>query len=106
MTRQLKNVGKGKTPADLLELIPSELPIDQAVLFEAARAAGINQKNARQFLSVLIAQKRVLVRKIPREKAKSALGYVRTPPLALDGTEELSSMSCSGRTNKRARIGF
>ncbi len=72
-----ENVGKGKTPADLFELIPSDLPIQQAKLFEAARAAGINQKYARQFLSVLIADRRISVQKIPRSKAKSALGYVR-----------------------------
>jgi hypothetical protein len=74
---QLKNAGKRKTPADLLEAIPSGAPIQQAKLFEAARAAGINQKYARQFLGVLIAEKRIQVRKIPREKAKSALGYLR-----------------------------
>jgi hypothetical protein len=71
------NVGKRKTPDDLLELIPSAAPIAQAKLFEAARLAGINEKYARQFLSSLIADKRVLVQKIPRQKAKSALGYIR-----------------------------
>ena len=75
--QQLKNVGKRKTPADLLELIPSASPIRQTELFEAARQSGINQKYARQFLNSLIADKGVLVQKIPREKAKSALGYVR-----------------------------
>jgi hypothetical protein len=92
VTQQPGNVGKRKSPTDLLELITSESPIEQAKLFEAARAAGINQKYARQFLRVLVADRRILVRKIPREKAKSALGYVRTPPLALDGTEELSQI--------------
>ena len=77
ITQRLRNVGKRKTPADLLELIPSESAIPQAKLFEAARAAGINEKCARQFLSVLITEKGILVQKIPREKAKSALGYVR-----------------------------
>jgi hypothetical protein len=77
-TPQPTNVGKRKTPADLLELIPGESPIEQANLFEAARAAGINQKYARQFLGVLIVEKRVLVQKMPRDRAKSALGYVRT----------------------------
>jgi hypothetical protein len=32
-----EHVGKGKTPADLIELIPSTSPIQQAKLFEAAR---------------------------------------------------------------------
>ena len=78
ITRQPRNVGKQrKTPANLLELIPSESPIQQAELFEAARQAGINEKYARQFLGSLIAEKRVLVQKIPRAKAKSALGFVR-----------------------------
>ena len=77
-TPQPTNVGKRKTPADLLELIPSGAPIEQAKLFEAARAAGINQKYARQFLGVLITEKRILIQKIPRSKAKSALCYVRT----------------------------
>ena len=75
--QQPRNVGKRKTPADLLELIPSASPIQQAQLFEAARVAGINEKYARQFLKALIADKRILVQKIPREKAKSALGYIR-----------------------------
>jgi hypothetical protein len=74
------NIGKRKTPIHLLELIPSKAPIRQANLFEAARSAGINEKYARQFLSVLIADKRIQVRKIPREKAKSALGYLRASP--------------------------
>jgi hypothetical protein len=110
VTPPLANVGKRKTPADLLELIPGESPIQQASLFEAARAAGINQKYARQFLGVLIVEKRVLVQKMPRDRAKSALGYVRTPPTPQprpqDAAEELSLMSCSGRPNKRARSGF
>jgi hypothetical protein len=72
-----ENVGKRKTSADLLELIPSTSPIPQVQLFEAARAAGINEKYARQFLGALIAERHILVQKIPREKAKSALGYVR-----------------------------
>jgi hypothetical protein len=37
----------------LLELIPSESPIQQADLFARARAAGINEKYARQFLGIL-----------------------------------------------------
>jgi hypothetical protein len=77
MTQWPENVGKRKKPADLLDLIPSESPIQQADLFYAKRSAGINQKYARQFLCVLIANKHILIRKIPREKAKSALGYVR-----------------------------
>jgi len=56
-------------------LIPRVSPIAQAELFEAARAAGINQKYTRAFLSSLIADKRIAVQKIRREKAKSAIGY-------------------------------
>jgi hypothetical protein len=67
-----------KRPSDLFDLIPGGSLIQQSQLFEAARAAGINQKYARQFLGVLIAEKRILIQKIPRSKAKSALGYVRT----------------------------
>ena len=74
-----ENVGKGKTPADLFELIARTSPIQQTKVFEAARVAGINEKYTRRFLSVLIAEKRILVQEIPREKAKSALGYVRAP---------------------------
>jgi hypothetical protein len=86
-----KYVGKRKTSADLLELIPSTSPIPQAELFEAARAAGINQKYARQFLSGLIAEKRIVVQKIPQEKKKSALGFIRAPaqPESRDAAEEL-----------------
>jgi hypothetical protein len=44
----------------------------------------------------LIADRRILVRKIPREKAKSALGYLRTSSPARaesqDAAEELSPM--------------
>jgi hypothetical protein len=88
-------VGKRKTPADLLELIPSAAPIRQAKLFEAARLAGINEKYARKFLSVLIADRRIVVRKIPREKAKSALGFIQAPGQteSQDAGEELSLMS-------------
>jgi hypothetical protein len=64
------------------------------------RAAGINQKYARQFLSKLITDRRVLVQKITREKAKSALGYMRadltgspTHTTRRDATEELSQRS-------------
>ena len=78
ITRQPRNVGKQrKTPADLLELIPSESPIQQVNLFEAARAAGINEKYARQFLGSLIAEKRILVQKIPREKGEERARYMR-----------------------------
>jgi hypothetical protein len=83
--QQPRNVGRRKTPADLLELIPSESPIQQAKLFEAARAAGINEKYARRFLSTLMADKRILVQKIPRSKAKNALGYVRAASAAASG---------------------
>lgn len=103
ITQQPKNVGKPqsdslgsrarKTKADLLELIPSESPIQRAKLFEAARAAGINEKYARRFLSTLMADKRIVVQKIPREKAKSALGYVRAAspghPASPDVAQEL-----------------
>jgi hypothetical protein len=75
----LANIGRRKTADDLFELIPSESPIQQAKLFEAARASGINEKYARKFLSVLIADRRILVRKIPRSKAKCALGFMRAP---------------------------
>jgi hypothetical protein len=93
--QQPRNVGKGKTPADLFELIPSESPIQQAELFETARQAGINQKYARQLLSVLIAEKRIVVQKIPREKTKSALGFIRAPaqPESQGAAEELSRVS-------------
>ena len=57
VTSQPTNVGKGKTPTDLFALIPRASPIAQAELFEAARAAGINQKYTREFLSSLIADK-------------------------------------------------
>ena len=79
VTSQPTNVGKGKTPTDLFALIPRASPIAQAELFEAARAAGINQKYPREFLSSLIADKRIAVQKIRREKAKSAIGYIRSP---------------------------
>jgi|SRR3984893_9459837 hypothetical protein len=92
ITQQPGNVGKRKTPADLLEVIPGESPIQQAQLFEAARVAGINEKYARQFLGSLIAEKRIVVQKIPREKTKSALGFIRAPaqPESQDAAEELS----------------
>jgi hypothetical protein len=75
-------------------LIPSASPIQiqQVNLFGAARQSGINQKYARQFLSVLIAEKRILVQKIPREKAKSALGYMRGPS---------QGIRCRARPQKR-----
>jgi hypothetical protein len=77
-------VTKRKTPGNLLALIPSGEPNLQSDLFNAARAAGINEKYARRFLKTLIAEKQVTVRKIPRLKAKSALGYVREPSEKLE----------------------
>jgi hypothetical protein len=67
---------KRKGPADLLALIPRGDPILQADLFKMASAAGINEKYARRFLHCLISEKLVSVQKLPRETAKSALGYV------------------------------
>jgi hypothetical protein len=46
-------------------------------LWEVARAAQINEKYARRFLHVLIAEKLISVVTFPREGTKSALGYVQ-----------------------------
>jgi hypothetical protein len=70
---------KRKTPGDLLALISAGEPILQADLFKAASDRGINEKYCRRFLKTLIAENGVTVHKIPRLKAKSALGYVREP---------------------------
>ena len=75
---------KRKTVGDLVALIPAGEPILQADLFKAACAARINEKYARRFLKTLIAEKQVTVRKIPRLKAKSALGYIKEPPRKLE----------------------
>ena len=74
-----KKVGK-KSADDLLALVPVDLPILQADLVTSARRAGINEKVYRNLVTELLAQKRVFIRKIPREKAKSAIGYNRLPP--------------------------
>ena len=70
--------GKGKTPSDRLVLIPSATPILQVDLWKAASAAEINSKYARRFLQALIAEKLVEVVLIPRERARSALGYIQS----------------------------
>jgi len=111
ITQQPKNVGKPqsdslgsrarKTKADLLKLIPSESPIQQAKLFEAACAAGINEKYARRFLSTLMADKRISVQKIPRDKAKSALGYVRAS--RIDSPAQPTSQSAAEDLSRRSR---
>src|SRR5262249_13417858 len=88
VTSQPTNVGKGKTPTDLFALIP----IAQAELFEAARAAGINRKYTREFLSSLIADKRIAVQKIRREKAKGGIAR----KFKIDG--------CRGRYARRVMI--
>ena len=74
-----KKVGK-KSDDDLLALVPVDLPILQADLVTSARRAGINEKVYRNLVTELLAQKRVFIHKIPREKAKSAIGYSRLPP--------------------------
>jgi len=66
-----------KTAADLLALIPTDRPILQTDLFEAARAAHINNNYARAFLSELLQLKQIITHKIPRQGAKSALAYCR-----------------------------
>jgi hypothetical protein len=66
-----------KTAADLLVLIPTDRPILQADLFEAARVAHINNNYARAFLSELLELKQIITHKIPRQGIKSALAYCR-----------------------------
>ncbi|HXM49127.1 MAG TPA: hypothetical protein VN956_14890 [Pyrinomonadaceae bacterium] len=44
---------------------------------KSRRLAGINQQYARRFLSGLIAEKRILVQKIPREKGEERARYMR-----------------------------
>ena len=65
------NVGKRKGPRDLLVLIPSGSPIQQSELFEAARAAGINEKYVRRFLGSLLADGLILVRKFHARRLKA-----------------------------------
>jgi hypothetical protein len=61
-------------------------------------------------LRVLIAEKRVLVQKIPREKAKSALGYIRAsawPRIAVPSGEAVMRGNMNAvDQSKRAIIEF
>jgi hypothetical protein len=69
----------GKTAEDLLVLVPADGHILQADLATSAQRAGINEKLYRNLVTELLAQKRIFIHKIPREKAKSAIGYSRLP---------------------------
>jgi hypothetical protein len=82
--------------SDLLVLIPSAMPILQVDLWKAVRAAEINSKYARRFLHALIAEKLVDAVLIPRERARSPLGYFRvarkSPPKACRALDPTWSM--------------
>jgi len=69
---------KNRQPADLLALIPEHNPISkEALTVEAKKKIGIGEKKCSQFASILADKGEILLQKIPREGAKSAVGYVR-----------------------------
>jgi hypothetical protein len=70
-----------KSAADLLALVPVDLPILQADLAMSARRAGINEKVQRVLVAELIGSGKAFVWRVRREKSKSAIGYCRRPQL-------------------------
>ena len=69
-----------KKPDDLLKLIPLIDPISQEKLYFAAKEPplkmGVNK--VRQYVKILLEEKKVLEKEIPRPARKSAIGYIRT----------------------------
>jgi hypothetical protein len=68
-----------KEPGDLLELIPQLDPISQERLFEDAKGRGIGRDRARAFVNILIDEKKIFVRKLPRPPKKAGVGYAQRP---------------------------
>jgi AAA domain-containing protein len=66
-----------KSPDDLLTIIPELDPISQAQFFLDASKHGIGRDRARDFVDILIDQKKAFVWKLPRANTKSAIGYAQ-----------------------------
>jgi hypothetical protein len=79
---QITAVKKNATrePNDLLKLIPPLDPISQEKLLHLASEIGFGEKKVRQFLQILVENKKTYRYKLPRDGAKSAIGYSQTPP--------------------------
>jgi hypothetical protein len=81
---------KNCQPADLLSLIPEQEPISkEALTVEAKEILGIGEKKCRQYANILADKGEIFLHKIPREGAKSAVGYARTKQvLEPDGKQD------------------
>jgi hypothetical protein len=77
-------------PEDLLALIPEHEPISkEALTVEAKTEIGIGQKKCHEFANILADKGEIFPHKIPREGAKSAVGYARTKQvLEPDGKQD------------------
>jgi hypothetical protein len=77
-------------PEDLLALIPEQGPISkEALTVEAKKILGIGEKKCRQYANILADKGEIFLHKIPREGAKSAVGYARTKQvLEPDGKQD------------------
>jgi hypothetical protein len=81
---------KNCQPADLLALVPEQEPISkEALTVQAKEILGIGEKKCRAFANILADKGEIFLHKIPREGAKSAVGYARTKQvLELDGEQD------------------
>jgi hypothetical protein len=66
-------------PEDLLRLVPELDPMLQEKLFLVASQKGFGQKKIRDFLRILVSEKKVHMHTIPRRGVKSAIGYAKNP---------------------------
>jgi hypothetical protein len=66
-------------PDDLLRLVPELDPISQEKLHQIASEKKIGEKKIRRFLKILEEEKKIYRHKMPREGAKAAIGYSKTP---------------------------
>jgi hypothetical protein len=78
ITAAKKNAAR--EPSDLLKLIPVLDPISQDAVIQAASDKGFGEKKTRRFLEILVEDKKIYRHKLPRDGAKSAIGYSQTPP--------------------------
>ena len=81
---------KTRRPEDLLALIPEQDPISkEALTVQAKEILGIGERKCRAFANILADKGEIFLHKIPREGAKSAVGYARTKQvLEPDGKQD------------------
>ncbi len=69
------------SPSAILELIPAVDPISQEKLWIlASEKLHVGKNAARDLVNILLEDREIFQHKIPREGAKAAVGYAKTPP--------------------------